>query len=169
MSQHRLTEQQRVFARALVLEGMSQTEAAITAGYSERTAPAIASQLVKHPKVSMEIERLRERAETRASVTATMSREDVLQALVGLTSASEVKPRDRIAALKLISDIEGYAAPRQSERVTLHASLPAGLEGIDRETLRRIAYPAPRPRRIALDVVDDSEEEVGGGAQSGGA
>jgi phage terminase small subunit len=165
-----LNERQRAFARVLVLEGKSQKDAAIVAGYSPRVAESTGSALVRNPKVAAEIERLRERAEVHSAVVATMSREDVLQRLAALSEASESTTRDKIAALKLYSDIEGYAAPKQSERVTLHAQLPSGLDGIDRETLRRLAYPAARTRRVALDVVsEESEDEGEGVSKEGGA
>jgi phage terminase small subunit len=158
-----LNERQRAFARVLVLEGKSQKDAAIVAGYSPRVAESTGSALVRNPKVAAEIERLRERAEVHSAVAATMSRDDVLNALSALSQASEATVRDKIAALRTIADIQGYAAPRQSERVTLHAQLPSGLDGIDRETLRRLAYPAARTRRVALDVVNEASEDEGEG------
>ena len=162
-----LNERQRIFARTLVLEGKSQQEAAIIAGYSERSAPAISSQLVKHPKVAAEIERLRGQSETRLAVSAAISRDYVENALLSIVEASDSTARDKIAALKLLSDIEGYAAPRQSERVTTHFALPALPDGVTVEDLRRIAYPpTKRPRRIALDVVSQAD---GGGGRKWGA
>jgi hypothetical protein len=168
-----LNERQRTFARILVLEGKSAEQAAISAGYSDKYARKSSHALVANPGVKAEIERLRERVEVHSLAQVTMSRDDVLNALSALSQALEVNPRDKIAALKAIADIQGYAAPRQSERVTLHAQLPAGLDGIDRETLRRIAYPAlPRSRRVTINdatlpMVGDGTVDVTNGNGGG--
>ncbi|WP_180298183.1 terminase small subunit, partial [Snodgrassella communis] len=52
-----MNEQKELFARAIV-DGLSNKEAAIKAGYSEKTASATGSRLRKDPDVIAHIEQL---------------------------------------------------------------------------------------------------------------
>lgn len=60
------SRKQELFAQAVV-RGISHKQAAIEAGYSERSASAIGAQLMKRPKVSERIRELREHPPTKRS------------------------------------------------------------------------------------------------------
>ena len=55
-----ITPKQEEFARLYVCEDISQTEAALRAGYSEKSAHAIASQLLNGQRYPHVVERIRE-------------------------------------------------------------------------------------------------------------
>jgi phage terminase small subunit len=56
----KITKMQEEFARIYACEELNQTEAALKAGYSPKSAPAIASQLLNGKRFPMVVERIRE-------------------------------------------------------------------------------------------------------------
>lgn len=92
MSKRKLTPQQQEFVIHYA-EGMSATQAAVAAGYSEKTAGQQGHRLLKNVEVKAELKRLREKAVKRATVTAA----DVLDGLarnaeLGATIGPDGKP-----------------------------------------------------------------------------
>lgn len=67
-----MNEQKERFAKAK-LRGLSNKEAAVAAGYSEKTASASGSRLAKDSDVLAEIERLKKEAEQKAAVEPVFS------------------------------------------------------------------------------------------------
>lgn len=63
-----LNDKQRAFAKEYLID-LNATQAAIRAGYSERTAGQIGYELLKKPEIQAEIEEGRKKAEERTEVT----------------------------------------------------------------------------------------------------
>ena len=62
MSSKKITPRQKIFARNLA-SGMSQTEAAVEAGYSVTRAKVTGCELVQKPEVQAELQRTRDEIE----------------------------------------------------------------------------------------------------------
>jgi len=164
MPRQALTERQRIFARELVYSACSQTQAAIAAGYSEDSAGRAGTRLAQNAHVKAEIERLRSRMERKAEARAAFTRDNALQLLAELAQDEENAPRDRIAALRAIADLEAWNTPTRSEHVTVHADIRQLLEGsgLTRDDLRALAFPA-KQRRIAApppSVIDADDADI---------
>lgn len=71
-----LTEKQKTFCREYIVD-LNATQAAIRAGYSEKTATASASRLLMNVKVQHEIKKLMEERNTRTNISA----DDVIRQL----------------------------------------------------------------------------------------
>ena len=65
-----LNEKQKRFCQEYVANGYNVTQAAISAGYSEKTAAQIGSRLLRHVKVKEEIGRLQKKTEKSCIATA---------------------------------------------------------------------------------------------------
>jgi len=164
MPRNTLTEQQRIFARELAISGVTQTEAAIRAGYSVSDAGPRGSKLANNPHVKAAIERLRSRMERKAEARAAFTRDNALDLLAELAQDEENAPRDRIAALRAIADLEAWNTPTRSEHVTVHADIRQLLEGsgLTRDDLRALAFPS-KQRRIAAPpppVIDADDADI---------
>ena len=92
-----LTAQQRAFVEEYVRNGGHGTKAAITAGYSERTADVQASRLLTKPKI-------REAMNKDTVELAERSAPMALQTLVGVLEDPTATHRDRIIAAREILD-----------------------------------------------------------------
>ncbi|MDH0342845.1 terminase small subunit [Chromobacterium haemolyticum] len=103
-----LTPRKRAFADA-VLAGKSNKDAAIAAGYSEKTASAAGSRLVKDPDVAEYLGKCRKAAESGAPPPASapsfdlgkaLQHSDPLVFLKAAMNDPELEPRLRIDAAK---------------------------------------------------------------------
>lgn len=109
MSKEKAPDRQIQFAQEYVID-FNGKQAAIRAGYSEKTAEAQASRLLRNVKVRSEIERLLEdpigkRNETRERVLAE------LEHLAYSTDDDDAK-RDKIRALELLLKMHGLLTDR---------------------------------------------------------
>lgn len=81
----------------------NKREAAIAAGYSEKSASAIASQLLKKTKILKRIEELAKDAE-RKTVMDTIERQERLTEIARDESAEN---RDRVRAIDILNKMDG--------------------------------------------------------------
>ena len=109
----KLTTLQRKFVVNLVGSDMSQREAYIAAGGKAKT-PATqdssASEILSNPKVRAFYDSLMESATSAAILT----REEALQ-ILSINAKLADECRDQHAAIKQISDMQGWNAPKKSE------------------------------------------------------
>ncbi len=116
----RLTEQQKQFVlEYLKLRKANQTQAAINAGYSEKTASSQASQLLKNPKVQ---EFLKEEENKLAEDLRQEFIFDALEArkvMYRIMNNEGAKDSDRLSAAKDFLDRAGFKA---TEKVSVSAN-----------------------------------------------
>jgi len=96
---------QELFAQ-MVAKGVSQTEAAKTAGYSEKTACEQGSRLARNVQIKARIEELRHRGAEQAVAAIAIDRAWVIQKLVGIaetcTSKHHYAPQAANKSLELL-------------------------------------------------------------------
>lgn len=119
-----LTEQQKLFVNEyLKLRCKNATQAAKNAGYSEKSASAQASQLLKNPKV---LEFLKER---KAEISQDLRQEFVFDALearkimYNIMISENSKDSDRLTAVRDFLDRAGFKATDKVEISTEETSL----------------------------------------------
>ena len=97
----RLTDKQRIFTAEYVRSGFDRKQAALKAGYSERSWESLACNLLQKPQIKAEIDRHLSKLEQGTEVKA----EEIIQALRKIAFAPEsqrVTNGDRIRALELL-------------------------------------------------------------------
>ncbi len=97
---------------------LNATQAAIRAGYSEKTATKIASENLTKPDIQKYIEQLQEDARTKTKLQT----EDVISELCSIGFAeidlSKIKPADKIKALENIAKLLGFDAHSEDEMLS---------------------------------------------------
>ncbi len=98
-----LNERQREFARLLVL-GHNQTEAYCSVYGPSAAAASTASRLAIKPQFVAHLAQLR----AAADVTALLSREELMQRVLGVAQEDTTAPKDAIAGYALYAKLAGY-------------------------------------------------------------
>jgi len=103
-----ITDQQAAFCQQYVANGFKPKDAALSAGYSAKSASSLASQLLNNPKIQAEIARITKKAGRRLEVTAERVIEEL--ARIGFADFRSVASFDengvRIKASSDLSDDE---------------------------------------------------------------
>ena len=147
-----LTVQQDDFARG-VAKGMSQTEAAIRAGYSPKTAESIGSRLSRNVKVAALIESLRNKVAQKAEV-------DLAYVIGGLKEISDYG-RSKVPIVTADGDVVGErvadasAANRALELLGKHLGA-----FIDRSQIELSDGTRRHIERIVQIIVDEVDAET---------
>lgn len=92
----KLTDKQKRFCEEYLVD-LNATQAAIRAGYSERTAEQIAYKLVKKSSVSEYLRSLKEKRSSRTEITA-----DRVLAAIAEIGFGKFQAKDRLKALELL-------------------------------------------------------------------
>ena len=111
----KLTAKQDAFVKAYLLNGGNATQAAISAGYSEKTAKSIGQENLTKPDIAKSIESHQKKAEE----VFIMSKTDKLKVLERIINATAVEdgekgilnPQSAIAAIKEHNLMQGDNAP----------------------------------------------------------
>jgi phage terminase small subunit len=98
-----LNEQQEKFCLEFRRHNGNKKEAAIAAGYSKKSASALASQLLKLPKVQKRIQELAKDAE-RKTIISIIERQQVLSEIARDPTKED---RDRIRAIDILNKMDG--------------------------------------------------------------
>ena len=98
-----LNEQQEKFCLEFRRHHGNKREAAIAAGYSKKSASALASQLLKLPKVQKRIQELAKDAE-RKTIISIVERQQVLTEIARDPTKDD---RDRIRAIDILNKMDG--------------------------------------------------------------
>lgn len=101
----KLTDKQRRFVEEYCSNGFNATQAAISAGYSEKTACKIASENLSKPDIQTGIQEFMSKATKKALITT----EDVVRGLMREAEYYEegASPSARVSALKALTDYTG--------------------------------------------------------------
>ena len=92
-----LTPKQRAFVNEYVKD-LNATQAAIRAGYSEKTARFVAAENLSKPNIQKAIQEARDAREKRSMITV----EWVLAQIASIAQDEETQQRDRLKALELL-------------------------------------------------------------------
>lgn len=96
----KLTPKQQVFCEEYVANGGNATAAAISAGYSRKTAYSMGSENLTKPEIRDRIEELARPQQEKRIATA----QDLLQALTDIINNPEEKTADRLKAIGMMGD-----------------------------------------------------------------
>lgn len=106
-----MTEKQTKFCEEYLID-LNATQAAIRAGYSEKTAYSIGNENLKKPEIQNYIKKRKTEQQEKTDIT----RDDIIKALQRFGFAEidpvEIKPKDSIRALKYIAELLGYYETR---------------------------------------------------------
>ncbi len=96
----KLTPKQQAFCEEYVANGGNATAAAISAGYSRKTAYSMGSENLTKPEIRDRIEELARPQQEKRIATA----QDLLQALTDIINNPEEKTADRLKAIGMMGD-----------------------------------------------------------------
>ena len=105
-----LRPKQRAFVNEY-LKDLNATQAAIRAGYKEKTAGAIGAENLQKPKIQQAIKEARADREKNSKITV----EWVLARIASIAEDPEAQQRDQLKALELIGKHLGMWEKRQDE------------------------------------------------------
>lgn len=123
-----LTSKQQAFCEAYITNGFNATQAAITAGYSEKTACAMGCENLTKPEIADFIASFKGEATERALVTI----EDVVRGLMTEANGQgdDTSTSARVAAWKAISDYTGGFDSNKIHNVNVEMSHEEWLESL---------------------------------------
>lgn len=119
-----LTPKQAAFVREYMID-LNATQAAIRAGYKEKTAYQTGAENLRKPQIQQAIQELHKAAEEKCAVTV----EWILSEIAKIAQDEEVKTADRLRALELLGKRLGLWEKRQEDgEHVVHVIFDGGLE-----------------------------------------
>ena len=111
-----MTQRQRQFVEELIiLKGRNQTEAAIRAGYSPKTAYSIASENLKKPEVREYYEQRKKEIEDDIRQSFLFEADQARNVMAAILNNPYASDKDKIAAARDLLDRAGFAATQKQE------------------------------------------------------
>jgi phage terminase small subunit len=125
----KLTSKQKLFCEYYVSNGFNATQAAISAGYSEKTARQIGFEILKKPDVSKYIEDYKKKVAKIVLITT----EDVVRGLMkeAFGECEDSTSATRISALKALSDYTGGFDANRTTQVNVDMTHEEWLRSLD--------------------------------------
>ena len=120
---------------------MNASQAAIRAGYSEKTAYSAGQRLLKHVEVSSELEAAQKELSVRSEVTVDM----VVEELGAIAFSETESARDKIRALELLGKVLGMFIDRS---VSATIELEPGSLGATAALVASICAPSSPQDRL---------------------
>lgn len=108
-----LTDKQRRFCEEYVVD-WNATQAAIRAGYSEKTAHVTGQENLRKPIIQEYVERCKKDVARLAGISAVQN----AIWLKEIAASVEEKASDRIRAIDVLNKMEGYDAPTKIDHTT---------------------------------------------------
>jgi phage terminase small subunit len=105
------------------MKDKNATQAAIRAGYSEKTARSIGNELLAKPDIQKAIEDLEKAAQTRAGITV----EKIVERINKIAEDPNTLPRDRLKADELLGKYLGMF----TEKVDVKGSIDTTVSKLD--------------------------------------
>lgn len=108
-----LTAKQQKFINEYLLD-LNATQAAIRAGYSEKTAYSIGNENLSKPYIKIEIERLQKETATQLQIT----KEDLINDLIAIKNLCLTDPKvinNSIKAIEVINKMLGFNEPDKQD------------------------------------------------------
>ena len=123
MALPKLTPKQAAFVHEYMID-LNATQAAIRAGYSEKTARSVAAENLAKPNIQQAIQEARAAREKRSMITV----EWVLAQIASIAQDEEAQQRDRLKALELLGKHLGMWEKRQDENQSVRVTFEAEME-----------------------------------------
>lgn len=125
----KMTFKQQAFCEAYVENGGNATKAALTAGYSTKTARQMGTETLAKPYVGEYIAKFKEKASNKALVTV----EDVVRGLMHEAQGlgEDTSTSARVAAYKALSDYTGGFDTNKQKTVNIEMTHEQWLESLD--------------------------------------
>lgn len=119
-----LTPKQAAFVREYMID-LNATQAAIRAGYKEKTAAQTGAENLRKPQIQKALQEARKAIEERCIV----SLDWVLGQIVSIATDEEARTADRLKALELLGKHLGLWEKRQEDREhVVHVLFDGGME-----------------------------------------
>lgn len=134
MSKLSLTTKQDAFVKAYLLNGGNATQAAISAGYSEKTAYSIGEENLRKPDIKKAIE-LHQKKQEKSFIWSKEKKLEVLQKIINTASSEDgekgmINMPSAIAAIKEHNLMMGDNAPIETNNnISVSESLASKLTG----------------------------------------
>ena len=109
-----LTYKQKLFIEFYMSNGMNATQAAISAGYSKKTADVIGSENLVKPNIKAEVERLQGETADKLQITKESLIHDLI-AIKNLCLADAKSVHNATKAIEVISKMLGFNEPIKTE------------------------------------------------------
>lgn len=124
----KMTAKQQAFCEAYITNGFNALQAAISAGYSERTAKEMGYENLTKPHIAEYITKFKGEATERALVTV----EDVVRGLLKEADSIEEdsSPTARISAWKALSDYTGGFDSNKNHNVNVEMTHEEWLDSL---------------------------------------
>ena len=125
----KMTAKQQAFCESYVSNGFNATKAAISAGYSEKTAKDMGCQNLAKPYIAEYIENFKSKASERALVTT----EDVVRGLMveAKGEGEDTSTSARVNAWKALSDYTGGFDSNKQQNINVDMTHEQWLETLD--------------------------------------
>lgn len=117
----KLKPKQARFVRAYIDNGGNATQAAITAGYNQRSARQIGAENITKPAIQEAIRELTEAKEKASGITAEWVRQQIAQ----IAQKEEAKDQDRLKALDMLAKMLGLYERRDEEQQGIRVVIEA--------------------------------------------
>lgn len=111
-----ITPKQQAFIHAYIANGGNGAQAALTAGYAERSARVTACELLKMEKIQKRLNPAQEEQKERLALDADW----IVSKLMDEAKADDSPPAARIRALELLGKVEGIFAPDKKQIETIN-------------------------------------------------
>lgn len=125
----KLTEKQKRFADEYLID-LNATQAAIRAGYSEKTANRIASENLSKLDIRNYIQECMKERQERTEITQDMIIDELRKLGFADMDTDLLKPSDKIKALELMARMLGYDRPADTTDSGMLQSLIEGLRNL---------------------------------------
>ena len=124
----KMTAKQQAFCEHYVTNGFNALQAAISAGYSERTAKVIGCENLTKPDIAEYIAKFKEESTERALVTV----EDVVNGLLHEAKGlgEDTSTSARVAAYKALSDYTGGFDSNKNHNVNIETTHEEWLDSL---------------------------------------
>ena len=124
----KMTAKQQAFCEAYVANGFNALQAAVSAGYSEKTARAIGCENLTKPDIAEYIAKFKEESTERALVTV----EDVVNGLLHEAKGlgEDTSTSARVAAYKALSDYTGGFDSNKNHNVNIETTHEEWLDSL---------------------------------------
>ncbi|MBV1928622.1 MAG: terminase small subunit [Gammaproteobacteria bacterium] len=125
----KLTAKQQAFCETYVSNGFNATQAALSAGYSKKTAKDIACENLAKPNIAEYIASFKDEASERALVTV----EDVVKGLMKEAQGigEDTSTSARVNAWKALSDYTGGFDSNKQQNINVDMTHEQWLESLD--------------------------------------
>lgn len=127
-----LTEQQALFVETYVRNGFNGTKAAITAGYSKKSAGVQASKLLTVPKIQDYLNHCKEEMANQVDVSKEFLMERLYQIATNSAEGNQLK------AIDLLAKMNGYYAPQQQEVTNKYSEIENATQNLSDEEIEKL-------------------------------